>query len=125
MPLIIIMIFVLYTVVVGWMWNNLGEIDKIKKLIIIFVEILVMYLLTLIIFNISKSGINYTSEEIEGVVRNTIVILFTGFNSLIVLPFSNKHILMLKDDGVDLKMRKKNYKETRHYVSGLYNMYNI
>lgn len=105
MPLIIIMIFVLYTVVIGWMWNNLGDVDKVKKLIIIFVEILVMYILTLILFNISKSGIDYTNKEIEGVVRNTIVILFTGFNSLLVLPFSNKQILMLKNDGVDIETR--------------------
>ena len=35
MPLVIIMIFILYSVVIGWTWNNLGDIDKIKKILII------------------------------------------------------------------------------------------
>lgn len=97
MPLIVLMIFVLYSVVIGWSWNNLGDLDKIKKILVITLEIVIMYIITLIIFAISKGGIEYINSDVEGNIRNVIVILFTGFNSLIVIPFLNKQIIKLKE----------------------------
>ena len=97
MPLIIIMIFILYSVVIGWTWNNLGDIDKIKKILIIAGEIFAICLITLIVYAISKNGIDYTNKEVENSVKTVIVALFTGFNSLIVLPFLNKQIIKLKE----------------------------
>ena len=58
MPLVIIMIFILYSVVIGWTWNNLGDIDKIKKILIIAGEMLAISLITLIVYSISKNGID-------------------------------------------------------------------
>lgn len=103
MPLIVLMIFVLYSVVIGWSWNNLGDLDKIKKILVITLEIVVMYIITLIIFAISKGGIEYTNSDVEGNIRNVIVILFTGFNSLIVIPFLNKQIIKLKEKETEEK----------------------
>ena len=103
MPLVIIMIFILYSVVIGWTWNNLGEIDKIKKILIIVGEIFAICLITLIVYAISKNGIDYTNKEVENSVRTVIVALFTGFNSLIVLPFLNKQIIKLKEKETDEK----------------------
>ena len=97
MPLIIIMIFILYSVVIGWTWNNLGDIDKIKKILIIAGEIFAICLITLIVYAISKNGIDYTNEKVENSVKIIIVSLFTGFNSLIILPFLNKQIIKLKE----------------------------
>ena len=87
MPLIILMIFILYSVVIGWTWNNLGDIDKKKKILIIAGEIIAIYIITLIVFGVSKNGIDYTNKDVEGNVKTVIVALFTGFNSLILLPF--------------------------------------
>lgn len=103
MPLIILMIFVLYSVVLGWAWNNLGDTDKIKKILIIVVEIVLVYVITLIVFSISKNGIEYTNRDVEGNIRNIIVALFTGFNSLIAIPFLNKQIIKLKEKGKEEK----------------------
>ena len=103
MPLIIIMIFILYSVVIGWTWNNLGDIDKIKKILIIAGEIFAICLITLVVYAISKNGIDYTNKEVENSVKTVIVALFTGFNSLIILPFLNKQIIKLKEKETDEK----------------------
>lgn len=103
MPLIIIMTFILYSVVIGWTWNNLGDIDKIKKILIIAGEILLIYLITLIVYAISKNGIDYTNTEVENNIKIVIVTLFTGFNSLITLPFLNKQIIKLKEKEAEEK----------------------
>ena len=99
MPLIIIMIFILYSVVIGWTWNNLGDIDKIKKILIIAGEIFVICIITLIVYAISKNGIYYNNKDVESSIKMVIVALFTGFNSLIILPFLNKQIVKLKVFG--------------------------
>ena len=93
MPLIIIMIFVLYSVAIGWSWNSLGDIDKIKKVVIIVAELIVLYIITLMVYLVSKNGIEYSNNDIENNIQTIIVTLFTGFNSLILLPFLNKQII--------------------------------
>ena len=103
MPLIILMIFILYSVVIGWTWNNLGDIDKKKKILIIAGEIIAIYIITLIVFGVSKNGIDYTNKDVESNVKTVIVALFTGFNSLILLPFLNKQIIKLKEKETDEK----------------------
>jgi len=56
--------------------------------------------LTLIIFNISTNGINYTNpKEIENV-RNMLVTLFTFVNGLIVMPMISKIIYRVKEDEI-------------------------
>lgn len=103
MPLVIIMIFILYSVVIGWIWNYLGDIDKIKKILIIAGEMLVISLITLIVYTISKNGIDYTNKDVESSIKTVIVALFTGFNSLITLPFLNKQIIKLKEKEAEEK----------------------
>ena len=92
-----------YSVVIGWTWNNLVDVDKIKKILIIAGEILLIYLITLIVYAISKNGIDYTNTEVEKNIKIVIVTLFTGFNSLIILPFLNKQIIKLKEKETEEK----------------------
>ena len=103
MPLIIIMIFILYSVVIGWTWNNLGDVDKIKKILIIAGEMIAIFVITLIAYAISKNGIDYTNKDVESSIKTVIVALFTGFNSLIILPLLNKQIIKLKEKEAEEK----------------------
>ena len=103
MPLIIIMIFILYSVVIGWTWNNLGDVDKIKKILIIAGEMIAIFVITLIAYAISKNGIDYTNKDVESSIKAVIVALFTGFNSLIILPLLNKQIIKLKEKEAEEK----------------------
>ena len=103
MPLIIIMTFILYSVVIGWTWNNLGDINKIKKILIISGELITIFVITLIVYTISKNGIDYTNKDVESSIKTVIVALFTGFNSLIILPLLNKQIIKLKEKEAEEK----------------------
>lgn len=52
--LIIIIVTVLYAVIIGWTWSSLGDIERKKKILITGIGILLVYLITLLLFNISK-----------------------------------------------------------------------
>ena len=39
MPLIIIIIMAIYLVLIAWTWQSLGNIDKIKKVVLILIGI--------------------------------------------------------------------------------------
>ncbi len=86
MTFIIIGIIIVYLLVIAWTWSSLEDTETPKKLLIIFAGIVAVFLITQIVFSISKSGITYENGNIEKSVGQVIVLLFTGLNSL-VLPF--------------------------------------
>ena len=88
--LIIMVVTVLYAVIIGWTWSSLGDIERTKKILIIGIGILVIYLITLLLFNISKNQIQYPDISAEKYVKNILVIIFTGINSIAVLPYIAK-----------------------------------
>ena len=100
MTFIIIVLIIMYLVVIGWTWNNLLDMKKSKKILIILLGLLIVYILTTIVFNISKNGIDYQIEEIEKSIGNVVIILFTGLNS-IVLPFVGRNIKRQEDGEID------------------------
>lgn len=63
--LIIIIVTVLYAVIIGWTWSSLGDIERKKKILITGVGILLVYLITLLLFNISKNQIQYPDISAE------------------------------------------------------------
>lgn len=87
MPVIIIIILAIFCVLIIGTWHYLGNIDKTKKIVFIVIGIFVSYLITMLLFSISKSGITYPSNEIEQMVQNMIVIVFTGLNGILMLPY--------------------------------------
>lgn len=107
MTLIVVIIIAMYILLIAWTWNNLGEIEKSKKILVIAVGILVMYLITSILFFFSKSGINYEKILIEKSIKNIIVAIFTGINSFIVLPFMAKQFYKVHEGEIEQKEFKK------------------
>ena len=87
MPVIIIIILAIFCVLIIGTWHYLGNIEKTKKIVFIIIGIFVSYLITMILFSISKSGVTYPSNEIEQMVQNMIVTIFTGLNGILVLPY--------------------------------------
>lgn len=63
--LIIIIVTVLYAVIIGWTWSSLGDIERKKKILITGIGILLVYLITLLLFNISKNQIQYPDISAE------------------------------------------------------------
>ncbi len=87
MALIIIVTIVIYFMSIKSTWNNLGEIGKIKKIATIAIGFLITYIITLILFSISKNSIQYNNTVIAGDIKIIIVAICTGINSLIILPY--------------------------------------
>lgn len=98
---IIAITIMLYILLIAWTWHSLGEIEKTKKVMVIIIGIFVMYLITTLIFAISKQGINYDNREFGIEVKNILVMVFTGVNSLIVLPFLSKLLDKIHENEID------------------------
>ena len=101
MPIIIIVIITIYLLLISLVWQNMGDIDKTKKIVFIAVGIIAVFLITLIIFNISKINIAYQNKESERAVRNLIVPLFTGLNSLVIMPYISKTLNRLNEKEIE------------------------
>ena len=85
MPIIITLLIAIFFVVVSWAWHNLGEIEPPKKVATIIALFLIIYLITMIVFSISASGVNYENKDIEQNVKNVLVIVFTIINGLLII----------------------------------------
>lgn len=92
MTVILIIMLVMFLVLIGWMWTSLGNIEKKTKVIYMIIGLIMIYIITFIIYNISKIGINYESKEVMKEIRNIYVILFTIVNGYIILPYTFKRI---------------------------------
>lgn len=109
MFLIIIVITAIYAVSVAWTWHNLGTINKSKKIAVIIIGNIIMYIVTRIVFNISKSGIYYNNTDLQTIVRNTMVSIFTGINGIIVVPQISKILEKIEEDEIDKNSAKKRF----------------
>lgn len=90
MAIIIIGAILIFIVSCVWAWHNLGVIERPRKIVFIIISLIIMYLITLMVFQMSKNGISYPdylNEKVEGTTKNMIVLIFTGLNSLILTPF--------------------------------------
>ena len=56
MAFIIIIALIIYFIDIAWTWKSLGEISKSSKVVFIIVGILVLFIITLITFNISAKN---------------------------------------------------------------------
>lgn len=88
-------IAVLFGVLIFWTWNNTKDFEEnSKRIIFCVVGIAVLGIITLIIFNISKIGVNYPSKQIASKVRQIAVLLAIPINGFLSLP----HIAKIKTD---------------------------
>ena len=86
MAVILIIIAVMFLILIAWMWNSLGEIENKTKIISIIIGLIIVYVLTFIIFNVSKIGIVYEEQQAMVAIRKVFVMLFAIVNSYILLP---------------------------------------
>lgn len=104
---IFVIILILFLVLIKWTWHNLGSIEKNKKIAYIIVGILLTFILTSIIYNISKIGITYTDEGVMNTIRNILVIVFTIVNGYILLPYIFKIIDKVNNEEIQKDQLKK------------------
>ncbi len=101
MAFIIILILMIYVIAATWTWNNLGQIEKNKKIIVILAGLITSYLITLIVFALSKNSINYESIIIEKNIKNIILAIFTGANACIFIPYISKQLEKIHEGEIE------------------------
>ncbi len=109
MPIIITIMIAMFLILISWTWHNLGDIEKIKKIITMIVLFVLIYIVTLIVFNISKSDILYNSKEAMENVKTILVLLFTMVNGLIIMPFIAKILNKISCNDIDYNDAKKSF----------------
>ena len=107
MTFIIITIAILFIILLIWNWHNLVSIDKSKKILYSIIEIIVLGFITFVIYQISKSNIQYPNDEARKAVRNMLIILFTGINGCILLPYISRTLSKLTENEIDTKSLRK------------------
>ncbi len=107
MAFIVIVAIVIYFVLFAWTWQSLANIEKPKKVAIILIGIFVMYLITLIVFQIAKGNINYPNDNIQNSIKNMLVAIFTGINGLIVMPQIAKMIDKINENEIEKELLTK------------------
>lgn len=101
MPFIIILTLTIYIIALLWTWRNLTEFENKNKIVFIIITLIVNCIITFIIFNISKSGVNYENEQMIGDIRNILVFVFTGLNFLITAPYIGKTLNRVIDQTLE------------------------
>ena len=98
---------IIYIVLILWTWKSLGNIERPKKIIYTIIGIIITYIITYIIFQISKGNINYPSVEIMKTMQNSLIILFTGINACILMPYTSKILDRINEEEIDPKTLKR------------------
>lgn len=104
MGIIIGIIVIMFLVLLAWVWHSLGNIEKTTKIKCIIIGFIIVYILTFIIFNISKIGIVYENKEVMKSIRRIFVIIFAIINGYLILPYVFKTLDKINNE--DIKKEK-------------------
>ncbi len=108
MIVIYFIIIILFAVLFLWIWNNIKDFeDNSQKIKFYIIGVAALFLITFIIFNISKIGITYPNKEILKQVRRTAILLCVPINGYLSLPHIAKIILDIKTNSVDDEKSKR------------------
>lgn len=98
-----LIVVILFLILLRWMWHSLGNIEKPTKCICIVAGLVVVYIITFIIYNISKIGITYENTETMKLIQTVFVMLFTIINSYIILPYVFKKLEQINNEEIEKK----------------------
>lgn len=102
-----LIVIILLLVLFGWTWHSFGKIKKTTKIACIIGGILVVYIITLVIYNISKTGIIYENKEAMKLIQNVFASLFTIINCYIILPYVFRKLDQINNDEIEKGQLKK------------------
>ena len=102
-----LIVIILLLVLFGWTWHSLGSIEKPTKIACIIGGLIVVFIITFVIYNISKIGITYENKETMKLIQNVFVALFTIINAYIILPYVFKKLEKINNDEIEKEQLKK------------------
>lgn len=100
MPIIIFITIAILLILIELTWKSLEDLEKSQKIIFILIGLIITFIITLIIFNISKSAVNYNSKDMIKSVQNILVSVFTALNGLIfIVPVARTYMKIKNKDS--------------------------
>lgn len=100
MLVILFIIIAMFIILFTWSWHCLEDIEKYEKIISIIIGTLIVYVITFIIFNISKSGINYENINNAKQMKMVYILMFTALNGYVLLPFIYKKMAQVNSNEI-------------------------
>ena len=111
MSIINFIIFVLFVVYVVFVWNSTKEFENIIiRVSYILIGTVFITILTLILFLISKIGIQYPKKEMIGEVRKIVVFAFIPINGFVILTQAARLFTQAKSGMVSKEDMEKKIK---------------
>lgn len=107
MTLVLITIVILYLVCALWTWHSLGRLEPTKKIAFLILGIIMTYLITLLTFHLSKGEITYPTQEIYHSMKQLMILVFTGLNSCMMLPFLARQIDRVNEEEISREVAMK------------------
>ncbi|MBO6232536.1 MAG: hypothetical protein J6N78_00485 [Clostridia bacterium] len=109
MPVIITFVIAMFLILLSWTWHNLGNIPQNTKIGTIAISLVIIAFITFLIFNISKNGVQYDSEESMNSVRNVLVLVFTIINGLIIMPTFAKTLGRINNREIEKEQARSHF----------------
>ena len=98
---IYIVALILWIVLCMWTWHSEKAFENNKiKVMYIIAGIIVVGIITLINFNISKLGVSYPNDKMISPVRGILLMIFIPINGFILMPYTSIQIGKLKSDEI-------------------------
>ena len=101
------MSIIMFIILIKWILHSLSELNNNEKIMYIISGILIVSLISLIIFNFSKSSIDYPNEQVENEIEKMLLLIFIPLNGLIFLPYVAKILDRLKSNEIESDEIKK------------------
>lgn len=104
-----IILFLVLSIII---YNGLNGMNQKKKIIIFFIEIIVCFVFTTILFNLSSIGIEYLNSKNKGIAMRTLAAIFTPINGIILLPNITRIINESQNGEINKEECKKRLKKS-------------
>ncbi len=66
-----------------------------------------MYVYTMFIFNMVHLDIPYPNEDVKNVISKTLILIFTGLNTLVILPYSANIVDKIFEEEIERNKANK------------------
>ena len=110
--LITIISIILFLVLSIIIYNGLNGMETKKKIIIFLIEIIVCFIFTTILFNLSSIGIEYPNSKNKEIAMKTLVAIFTPINGILMLPNITRIINESQNGEIDKETYIQKMKKT-------------
>ena len=88
--IIFVVIFILYSILIGITFGNMKVFGLKTKLIYLTIGIIINLIITFIIVNVSK--INIENNQNYNIIKNIDILIFTAINSIMTIPNIGKYL---------------------------------